>query len=159
MKISVRNGHTKIFPQANDIYKLFILIDYLKHNVFDKIMIMKEIKVRSERQVQYYISATEFLGITTPNKCLSEIGEMIYSQDKNIRLQLLCYLILSIDIFADYYLHRNIENIVLNTQKNYGIDSSTVRRRMNSLIKWINWCDIVIKDFSIKIDWLNINTH
>jgi len=157
MKISLRPGYTNVFPQANDIYKLFILIEFLQINEYDVNNIMKEIKVNSERQVQYYLSAAEYLGLIHSDKKLSEIGKIVFSQDKNFKLQLVCYLILSIDVFADYFMFRDTQRVVSLIQQNYIIKKSTLPRRVKSLIKWIEWCDIVINDFSIEIQWINVD--
>jgi hypothetical protein len=153
MKIKIREGYSNVFPQANDIYKLFLLCDFLFMDGFDKEKIMKLINVNSERQVQYYLSAGKYIGLIDTRKQLTEIGKLIFSQDKNNKLQLVCYQILSNNIFADYFIHRNINKTVILLNNSYYIAKSTLPRRISSLRQWIQWCDVILNDFQIGIEW------
>jgi len=154
MKIRLNDGYSKVFPQANDIYKLLTLCDYLFTEKFDLEVLKKHIKVNSERQVQYYLSAGEFIGLINSEKELNEVGKLIFGQNKNTILQLVCYLILSNKIFAAYYRTRN-KDTVIHMMNNYEINQSTLPRRLSSMQNWIKWCDIIVRDFDIQIIWEN----
>ncbi len=155
MKIRVRESFCDVFPQANDIYRLYKLgLALFEERRFSKSDLIELIGVGSERQLQYYFSACEFIGLSTSDKTLSQFGKMVFAQDKNNIFILMVYHILSINIFADYFVNRNDAKSLHYLETQFNISKSTVPRRLSTLKRWINWCDIIIKDFQINIDWV-----
>lgn len=151
MKIRPRIAQSNVFPQANDIYRIFNLGQELMNEYYTQDTITNALGLANARQVHYYFSATEYLGLTGENKKLTEIGMLIFAQEKNTILELLCYLILSVDIFADYYLNRDEDKIIRRLDQEYTINKSTLPRRFSTLKKWIEWCDLIVSDFSLNI--------
>ena len=151
MNIRTHGGYSTVFPQANDIYRVYNLCISLRSGIKEYKKLLLEIGVGAIRQLHYYFSASEYLGLTDKNKKLTSYGSFIFSQDKNTILELLCYTVLSVDVFANYYVTRN-KNLCIEFMKtNYDISKTTLPRRFSTLKQWVVWCDIIIQDFELSV--------
>lgn len=145
-------GYDKIFPQANDIYKVIQIVVLQKIMDIDEDEIMSRLEISSTRQIHYYRKAAAFLGLLDGENRVTKVGAIFADQSTVIQLELMVYFILSIDIFYSYFITRDKQKIIDEISRNYGYNNTTATRRFSTLESWIDWCDIVISDYKIKID-------
>lgn len=146
-------GDFDVFPQANDIYKVIKVVELVGSNRNEETVIMEALGITTERQVQYYISAAQYLGLLDSKKTVSEIGTLIFDQKTSTKLELITYLILSGEIFSFYYRTRDRESTVLKLMNELGLSESTANRRYSTIEQWVEWCDIIISDYKINIEF------
>lgn len=136
------------FPQANDFNKVYNLIcidDESK--LFDKEYLKQYLNLGTERQIAYYLSACEFLGIITRNKKYTELGQKIRNTNSDLRIIMICKLIISLPVFGEVFLLNYLyneksthEDIAQLISVLYGIDNYEVcNRRASTVNKWIEW--------------------
>ena len=92
------------FPQANDFNKIYNLIcmdDESK--LIDKEYLKTYLNLGTERQIAYYLSACEFLGVINRSKEYTELGKNIRNTNSDLRIVMICKIIISIIIFIKIY--------------------------------------------------------
>lgn len=146
-------GEFDVFPQANDIYKVIKIVELIGSNITEESVIMEALAVTAERQIQYYISAAQFLGLLDSKKTVSEVGALILGQKTSTRLELITYLILSGEMFSFYYRTRDRNNTVFKLINELGLSESTANRRYSTIEQWVEWCDIIVNDYKINIEF------
>ena len=128
------------FPQANDFNKIFKLIcleDQSK--IKDKSYLMKYLSLGSERQISYYISACEFLGILNHNREYTNIGNNRRKASTDFKILFICERIISLPVFGVIFSQDDISQLISTI---YGINNFEVcKRRASTVIKWLKWIE------------------
>ena len=135
----------KVFPQANDFKKILKLISFTSKELKDNELIMNELDV-SGRQVNYYLSALEYLGLIERRE-FTILGQELKRLPKELFNKNLIKIILSYDIFFDvfYEVHflknditaHEIGELIYLSEK---ISKESVAYRRGSTVKnWVNW--------------------
>lgn len=135
------------FPQADDFNKILQLLNIenpekLKDNSYLSIF-LGEI---TERQVSYYLSACDFLGLIDKREFTKE-GLIIRSLSKKKQIARLAHILFSDTIFGTIYFTEKLysmkldindvieivkENVELNSEEMY-------KRRTQTVISWVEW--------------------
>ena len=150
MKIIPKNNEYRTFPQANDIYRVIYYADSKLYGLFaQKIDFLKE-KIAS-RQIQYYRSAAEYLGLLYKN-APTDLAIKIFKNDKNTIFVSIVELILSNKLFYDYYKERNEEKSITDISTEFNLNYITAKRRCSTIKSWIKWCDIILTDNNVTVD-------
>lgn len=157
MLVFQNKGYSNVFPQANDIYKIMRLGQELIEQETSNKILIETLKVTTFRQLDYYLSAGIYLGIFSSGKKLTQTGELIFTQDKNIQLILLCQTILSNYIVQKFYLKQDAKAVLDCLIKDYSLSVITANRRLNTVKHWADWCEIIIQDFDLKIVFKEAN--
>lgn len=139
------------FPQANDIHKIIKFVNAKTFNYYDKYLASVDTDV-VKRQINYYNSAANYLGLIDENKP-TELAYHIFKLDKNNMLISVVQLILQNEVFNIYYKNRDLNQVVYYLKEIYNISESTAIRRSSTVKAWVNWCDIIIKENGILIEW------
>lgn len=140
------------FPQSNDIYKLLKIGDEFNGSYHKKHL--KNITTDiSLRQMQYYINTGKYFGLFESKDTLTTFGCFVLSQKFSTVLELFVFLILSDEIFYDYYLNRSLEKTSEMIHKFFpDLGKSTCYRRAKNVHSWINWCNQIILELNLKIE-------
>lgn len=136
------------FPQANDfnkVYDLICLEDETK--LFDKNYLKGFLSLGTDRQIAYYLSACEFLGIITHDKQYTAFGKEIRNANSDLKVLMICKAILSLPVFGEVFLMKYLyydkcsqEDIAELISILYGIENYEVcKRRASTVSKWLNW--------------------
>lgn len=136
------------FPQANDFNKIYNLIcmgDESK--LIDKEYLKSYLNLGTERQIAYYLSACEFLGVINRNKEYTELGKNIRNTNSDLRIVMICKTIISLPVFGEVFLLNYLydekssqEDIAQLISVLYGIDNYEVcKRRASTVSKWLEW--------------------
>ena len=95
------------FPQANDIYKLIKIVDNINGSHYQAKLESISLNI-SERQLRYYKDSARYLGLLDEKgEDLTDIGLLVFSRDFKTMLVLMVSIILSDEIFYDYYENKN----------------------------------------------------
>lgn len=148
---SVNKGSSSVFPQANDIYKVYDLGCSIYQGITSKESLMIKSRINNIRQFEYYRNAGIYLDLFDSKLGLTDKGSLIFPQDKKIALPLIVFQILSVDVFLEYYKKRELETIKYIIKDRYNFSEKTASRRSQTMKKWIQWCDIVVNDFDISV--------
>lgn len=152
MLIQVRAEKSRIlFPQANDIYKVIKFVDNNYKQKYEYFLRNINLQV-SPRQIDYYKNAAVFLGFYDRNG-ITDYGKTVFQLEKNDMLVLLVKNILENYIFSDYFKNRKIKNVIDYLIEHYNYNQVTSQRRANTVKSWIKWCDIIISDFNLQIEF------
>lgn len=136
------------FPQADDMRKIFKIIsvanqDDLKNKSAMQI-ILGDI---TSRQVQYYLNATEFLGIIDSNKKFTIRGNELRQMNYYEQVIKISQIIISNEIFGEVYFSQVISGTILTREEIIPIMKKYVKfnseemykRRSQTIFKWIEW--------------------
>ncbi len=137
------------FPQANDIYKLIYFLNKHTTNNFNDMLSHEKFKI-VPRQIDYYKTAAKYLDLY--DKEVTSFAMHIFSMSYENMMKHMVYIILSKDIFYDYYKNRNRNNVVSYLKDKYNYSDKTANRRFSTLLTWIKWCDVVIEDYNLNIE-------
>lgn len=138
------------FPQANDfdkIYELICLEDESKLHNND--FLKQYLNLGTDRQIAYYVSACEFLGIITHAKEFSVLGQNIRNMNYDLRVLTVCKIIISLPVFGETFFMKYLYNEILCQDDIaqlitilYGIDNYEVcKRRASTVTKWLEWIE------------------
>ncbi len=138
------------FPQANDFVKIFLIInmedeDYLHDNQFLK----KYLSLGTDRQISYYVSACEFLGIIDRKRNFTEEGREIRKLARDLQVLKLSRKITSLPVFGEVFFMKYIYNTEMSTEEIaelistiYKVDNISVcNRRASTVTSWLNWIE------------------
>ena len=102
----------------------------------------------TERQVQYYLSACQYLGLVSADKAFTDLGDRIRSLGENQQFVELARIIVSNEIFGTIYFSEKSlgskyskEDIVeIMHDHALGFESDNMyERRAQTVLKWIEW--------------------
>ena len=136
------------FPQANDFNKIYNLICMEDESkLIDKEYLKIYLNLGTERQIAYYLSACEFLGVINRNKEYTELGKNIRNTNSDLRIVMICKIIISLPVFGEVFLLNYLydekssqEDIAQLISVLYGIDNYEVcKRRSSTVSKWLEW--------------------
>ena len=138
------------FPQANDfdkVLKLLMIDDQNKLN--NQQCLLAYLELGTTRQVLYYLSACEFLGIINKERLFTEFGNRLRKSSKDTRIILLCKAIIEKPVFGESFFLKYLFKEKLNKDhvsqlisELYGINNIAVcDRRAATVIKWLEWVD------------------
>jgi len=140
----------KVFPQANDIYKIIKYVNSRTFSYYDHFLQKVEFVV-VRRQINYYQSAANFLDLLDENEPTA-LAHHIFTLDKNTMLINVCQLILQNEIFFHYYKNRDLDYVADYLVNVYKMRKSTAKRRASTVKAWVKWCDVIIKENNIVIE-------
>ncbi|MDO4466429.1 MAG: hypothetical protein Q4C49_05410 [Bacillota bacterium] len=136
------------FPQADDFSKIILLINLDdEKKLSDKELLGKYLGDIVERQVMYYISACQYLGLINENKEYTELGNKIRQYDSMRQNIELAKLIVKDDIFGTVFFYQQMLGVslekseIINIMREY-IDLSKdgiYKRRSQTVVKWVEW--------------------
>jgi|SRR5690554_1416064 len=153
MKIKIvpkMNDTNEPFPQANNIYLMLKFLDAKMNDKF--IQNFQNINtIITERQISYYNAALKYLSLLDDNLMPTKLAQHIWSFEYNYVLVNIVILILNNNIFSNYYRDRNEVATTKEIMNNYNYSKVTANRRFNTIYKWINWCDLIVKEESLKL--------
>lgn len=150
MSDSSRQKLFTIFPQANDIYRVIAYVStFFDASVSDKFDFLSQ--NITERQIHYYKSASEYLGLTI-NGIPTEISITIFKLEKNDVLINIMKLILQQDLFSHYVRKQDDEYVVSELIKRYSYSKVTAYRRLSTIKAWCKWCKLIAVENNIIID-------
>ncbi len=137
------------FPQANDFNKIITILESKQEVLKDREMIQELIEVGSNRQVLYYLSACQFLGLIDENDNFTEIAMDIKSYCYENKITALSSLIISKPVFGEVFFKKyfygedaNTEEIAQLISDLWGTESYSVcLRRASTVKKWLEWID------------------
>lgn len=138
-----------IFPQANDIYKVIKIGELIYNDTTCVENIMLNLDISVLRQYHYYFAAGKFIGIFVGKNELTQFGREIFSLDNDKQLKKICTRILDINIFYNYFLFRDKNNILELLKNKYKLNDTTAQRRISTVKKWVEWCDCIINDYGV----------
>lgn len=136
------------FPQANDFNKIVLLIE-LDDDIYlsNKEYLMEYLTLGTERQIAYYISACEFLGLINSHKKFTDLCVDIKKSSYDSKILKLSRLIIGLPVFGEVFFMEYLYGVkmknddisqLINTI--YGIDNIEVcKRRASTVSKWIDW--------------------
>lgn len=139
----------KPFPQANDFNKIVLILNIPQEKQLVDYAFLKSYLpgVKTDRQVDYYLSAAKYLGLINQNKRFTEIGNSLREKTGADQLVNLVGIILNIKVFSDVYYsylikkefpaHKEIENKIREEQPGYS--DSTYFRRTKTVESWVRW--------------------
>lgn len=137
------------FPQANNfdnILKIVLIDDEnnLKNNDFLKELL----DLGTDRQISYYLSACEFLGLLQ-RRNLTLLGKEIRNLPKDMQILKLSQLIVSSPVFGEVFFMKYFSGKQLSKDEIselisiiYGIANDEVcSRRASTVFKWLEWIE------------------
>lgn len=153
------------FPQADKFQRVIDLLGLLVENDLTKEFLTQNYQFDS-RQTDYYTNSAIYLGLVSKYKntetneityCLTDPGRQIMQKKHKTKTMLLIKKILAHEVFNRvfrYYLDFQTPpslNLVCEIMKNCNLyhinpQSSTIPRRAQTVISWINWIKGLLKE-------------
>ena len=143
------------FPQADDIDKILKVISVSdEKNLTNKAAMAIWLGDITDRQVQYYISACQYLGFITKDKTFTELGNGIRSLTESQQCIELARVIVSHEVFGTVYFQEKLlgakfsREEIVELMKHY-IELGTPEmfwRRSQTVIKWVEWINNTFND-------------
>lgn len=136
------------FPQANDFKKIIKLLEVDEEKLKDNSYLKDLLDLGTDRQISYYLSACDFLGLISKRSFTAQANNLKYLSNDTKVLKL-SQLIVSMPVFGEvffmrYYFNSNpsIEEISQMISILYKIDNYEVcKRRASTVIKWLSWIE------------------
>lgn len=150
MIIDFKENSYSVFPQANDIYRVIAYVSTFvnKSDLYKFNFLKEEITLR---QIHYYKSAAEYLGLIEDNKP-TDLTKTIFGLDKNQLLINIMQIILSNVCFYDFFKEQNEEKAIEYLINRYSFSNVTAKRRLSTIKAWCKWCKVITKENNIIIE-------
>ena len=138
------------FPQANDFNKILKIIEVDDEDkLLDTGFLLDYLELGTQRQISYYVSAAEFLGIIDKSRRFTIFGNELRDSIYESRVLKLCQRIVSLPVFGELFFMQYLYKEVVDTNyisqmisDIYGIDNVEVcNRRASTVKKWLLWVD------------------
>ncbi len=138
------------FPQANDFNKVIKILETDEKFLNDKIYLQEVIDVSTVRQVQYYISACQFLGLIDENNQFSDMAKYIKSSCYENKIMSLSRLIVTAPVFGEVFFKKYIYNEASSQDEiaqlisdlwNSEDSFAVCYRRASTVRRWLDWID------------------
>ena len=134
------------FPQANDVEKIISIIRTEEQKLSDNDFLMNMLNV-TQRQINYYLSASVFLGILDSKRHFTELGHSLINKGNEGLIIALSQIIISKPVFCEVFFNKlfngeylSIEEISQMITINYELDNVEVAdRRASTVKKWVSW--------------------
>lgn len=135
------------FPQANDFGKILKIIKIEKESLLQDNEYLEILLNVSKRQVNYYLAACSFLGITNNSREFSNYGLELRNKGYDQLISYISSKIISIPVFGDVFFSRFFYDKELSNDDiaelltiEYKIQNySVAKRRASTVNNWINW--------------------
>lgn len=136
------------FPQANDFEKIYLLICVKNEKLLkNKEYLKKYLSLGTDRQISYYLSACEFIGVISHEKKFTAFGKNIRRANLDLKLLMICKSIISQPVFGEVFMAKYLYNekpsnfdIAQLISLIYGVDNYEVcKRRASTVNKWLSW--------------------
>lgn len=145
----MENQNNIPFPQANDFTKILAIIELESIDDVKNPTKLCEMFSVARRQVDYYVSACQFLGILDRKKNFTELGFRLREENFNYKRVLLAKAIISAPIFGEVFIMNYFTNKKMNVNEIAEIIHDRVdlpkigvcKRRASTVISWLNWID------------------
>ena len=137
------------FPQANDLGKILILIENIKY--CNSTELKKRMILSQSRQLDYYKSASLFLGFLKKNRNsyeLTKSGKKILRANDNYKITVFIVELLKTPLIKSLVFNLKEEkiSILLNKFQSFKkLSPSTKNRRTSTIKSWIKWLNNNIK--------------
>ncbi len=138
------------FPQANDFGKILKIIEIDDEDrMSDTNYLLNYLELGTQRQISYYVSAAEFLGIVDKSRSFTSFGNELRNSIYESRVLKLCQRIISLPVFGEIFFMQYLYKEAVDTDyisqmisDIYGIDNVEVcNRRASTVKKWLSWID------------------
>ena len=138
------------FPQANDFNKILLLLNIDNESLFnDKEYLKIYLDLGTERQISYYLSAFQFLGLIDDEKKFTSYALDIKNQSYDIKILMLCRTIISLPVFGEVFFEKYLFNVDFSTDQIaqlisiiYDIENYEVcKRRTSTVMRWLEWIE------------------
>lgn len=135
------------FPQADDFNKVIQLINFPKEKLKDNEYIKTNLWDITERQVNYYISAIQYLNIIDSKRNFTDIGLKLQSLNSAEQTIELIRIMITDEIIGTAFLTEIIydfqlekEELISMIRKKYPTYSDKIYgRRAQTLKSWLKW--------------------
>ena len=136
------------FPQANSFAKIIKIIKIQDEKLLSDVSYLKQLlSLGSARQIDYYLSACEFLGLVTKDRCFTEHGIALRQTDFNLFILKTSQLIVSKPVFGEAFFSEFIFGRQLKKEEMaqlisdlYNITNLAVcERRASTVRNWLDW--------------------
>ena len=97
------------FPQANDFEKIIKLLEVNEDKLKDNDYLKELLSLGTDRQISYYLSACEFLGLILKRQ-FTEVAKELKSVSNDTRVLKLSQLIVSMPVFGEVFFMRYYYN-------------------------------------------------
>jgi hypothetical protein len=159
-------SENNIIPQADDLNKIFELLTLINSGQ-NTVPEIADYFVFTERQSNYYGEAAESLGLITRQKGvfeLTERGEDFISMPPQLQQNFILKLVTNSWYFQSllkkgrkkgYFTRGDIQDLILSVKSDKGdnrYSSSTIGRRVITLMAWCRWISDEFKSFRIEDD-------
>ena len=142
------------FPQANQFERVIAIMSLEKSSDLQSDDILMSILDNiTYRQVQYYLSACEYLGLINDNRTYTEMGEMIRNLSYSEKIIQLARVVIADPIIGTVYLterlhqmEMSVEEIAHIISKYYQLSDAVYRRRAQTVVSWLRWLKENFKD-------------
>ena len=142
------------FPQADDFVKIIQLINLQdEEKLKDKDFLCEYLGDITDRQVQYYLSACQYLGFVSADKKYTDYGERVRSLGESQQFIEFAIAIVSKDVFGTAYFSGKMlgepcsrEDIVeYMHDHDVGFEKEEMyKRRAQTVVKWVEWVNETI---------------
>lgn len=137
------------FPQANDFNKIVQIIEIEDEKLLkDNEYMETYLSLGTGRQISYYLSACEFLGLINKRK-FTNLALEIRCLSKDTKILKFSQLIVSTPVFGEVFFSQYLYDEKYNSEQIaqligliYKIDNLEVcKRRASTVLKWISWIE------------------
>lgn len=138
------------FPQANNFTKVIKILETEEEQLTNKELLQEIIKVSTNRQVQYYVSACQFLGLIDEGYKYTNLALKIKESCFENKVISLSRLIVSMPVFGEVFFKKYIYNedsskdeIAQLISDLWESDDSfaVCYRRASTVKKWLEWIE------------------
>lgn len=138
------------FPQANDFTKVIKILKTKEEQLSNKEYLQEVIDVSTDRQIQYYISACQFLGLIDENGKFTNVALKIKNNCYDNKILSLSRLIVSAPVFGEVFFKKYIYNEDLSKDEIAQLISdlwssnesfAVCYRRASTVKKWLEWIE------------------
>lgn len=137
------------FPQANDVYKILKFVDNLLGNKHEKTFsTISEDYV--PRQQMYYKTAAQYLDLLRGVKP-TQWAQKVFALEPSFIFTATVHSILSHEVFYKYFITKSSSDVVEYLKRVYQLSDTTAKRRLSTVKKWIEWCEIIIKENDLEV--------
>lgn len=146
------------FPQANHIERVIRVMSVdSPEEIKDKAHMCKILGNITGRQVQYYLAACEYLGLTKADRTFTELGEYVRNLPYTAKVIQMARIILADSVFGTVYFSEkkygykfDIEEIIAVMRLYCDLSEPVYRRRAQTVSSWLKWINELFNDTFIN---------
>lgn len=143
----MRGSVDKKIPQANDLSKVFKLLEIINKKGADLDIIRESLGVGTLRQIHYYVEAAAILGLVDYDSkiAMTSLGVEFVNANPIRKKELILVAILALPIVKEIVAVGNGRNItksqIAGLIEKRGFAKTTAQRRADTLINWFHWIE------------------